>query len=59
MIKMVRLFKKNGVIKEWIDDIEISKGMKRLLNAVALVFWMVHLMACFWYLAASLENNIF
>lgn len=59
MIKMLRLFRKNGIIKDWIDDIEISKGMKRLINAVALVFWMVHLMACFWYLAASLEDNIF
>jgi ABC-type spermidine/putrescine transport system permease subunit I len=59
MIKMLRLFRKNGAIKDFINDLNISKGMKRLLTATGLVFWMVHLMSCFWYLAASLEENIF
>lgn len=34
-------------------------GMIRMFNMLGLMFFMVHLMACFWFMAATLEDNLF
>ena len=33
--------------------------MIRMLNVLGLQFFMVHLMACFWFLAATFEDNLY
>jgi len=37
----------------------ISVAMIRMLNVLALQIIMVHLMACFWFLAATFEDNLY
>lgn len=37
----------------------ISVGMIRMFSVLVLQFVMVHLMACFWYMAATFEDNIY
>ena len=54
---MIRIFRKTQQFKEYISSFNISVGMIRMLNVLGLQFFMVHLMACFWFLAASLEEN--
>jgi len=34
----------------------MNSGMMRMLQVTAGVFFMVHLMACFWFLSASFNN---
>jgi len=59
MIKMLRIFSKSGQFKEWINTLNFSVGIIRMLNTLGLMFFLVHLMACFWFMAASLEDNIY
>ena len=41
------------------SNTNISVGMIRMLNVLGLQLVMVHLMACFWYMAATFEDNIY
>ena len=56
---MLRIFKKSSDFKEYLSSLNISSGMVRMLNVLSLQFFMVHLMACFWFMSATLEENIF
>lgn len=58
MIKMLRVFRKSSQFKDWIDTLNISVGLIRMVNVLISMFFLVHLMACFWYMAATLEENI-
>lgn len=58
MLKMLRVFRKSGSIKEWLKEMNISAGMVRLANILVVQSVLVHLMTCFWYLAASFEDDI-
>ena len=59
MLKMIRIFRKTQQFKEYISSFNISVGMIRMLNVLGLQFFMVHLMACFWFLAATFEDNLY
>jgi len=59
MIKMLRVFRKSSQFKEWISNLNISVGMIRMLNVLSFQLFMIHLMACFWFLFATLEDNIY
>ena len=59
MIKMLRVFRKSSQFKEWMNTLNVSVGLIRMANMLSLMFFMVHLMACFWYMAATLEDNLF
>ena len=37
----------------------ISVGMIRMLNVLGIQVILVHLMACFWFMAASFEDNLY
>ena len=59
MIKMLRIFRKSSQFKEWMNTLNISVGLIRMLNVLAVMFFLVHLMACFWFMAATLEDNLY
>ena len=59
MIKMLRIFRKSSQFKEWINSLNVSVGLIRMMNMLSLMFFLVHLMACFWFMAATLEENLF
>ena len=44
---------------EWINTLNISQGFVRIINILISMFFMVHLMACFWHLAAMVNENTF
>ena len=58
MLKMLRVFRKSSSFKEWMNSLNISVGVIRMMNITLIQFIMVHLMACFWYMAATFEDNI-
>mmetsp|Transcript_2659 Transcript_2659/g.4467 ORF Transcript_2659/g.4467 Transcript_2659/m.4467 type:complete len:86 (+) Transcript_2659:715-972(+) len=59
MVKMLRVFRKSSQFKEWISSLNLSVGMIRMLNVLSFQIFLIHLMACFWYLFASFEDNIY
>lgn len=59
MIKMLRVFRKSSQFKEWLNSLNISVGLIRMLNVLISMIFLVHLMACFWYMAATFEDNIY
>ena len=59
MIKMLRVFRRSSQFKDWISTLNISVGMIRMFNMLVLMIFLVHLMACFWFMAATLAENLF
>ena len=56
---MLRVFRKSSQFKEWMSSLNLSVGMIRMLNVLAFQIFLIHLMACFWYLFASFEENVY
>jgi len=56
---MLRVFRKSALIRDWLAALDLDLSGQRLLSTVIMMFWTGHLMACFWYMAASLEDNIY
>lgn len=59
MSKIIRVAKKQGLISDFIEDLNISIGTARMLKVLALQIFLLHIVSCFWYLFASLEDNMF
>ena len=59
MLKMLRVFRKSSSFKEWMNSLNISVGMIRMVKLLVGQFILVHLMSCFWHLAATFEDNIY
>ena len=56
---MLRIFRKSSQFKDWMNTLNISVGLIRLLNVLAIMFFLVHLMACFWFMAATFEDSLY
>ena len=56
---MLRIFRRSSQFKDWLNTLNISVGMIRMLSVLTVMFFLVHLMSCFWFLAASLEDNMY
>ena len=63
MVKMLRIFRRSGTrssqFKDWLNSLNISVGMIRMLTVLCVMLFLVHLMSCFWFLAATLEDNLY
>lgn len=58
MLKVLRAVRSSGWMADWIGTLDVSAEVARLLKVLALQVFMVHLMACFWFMMASLEDNL-
>ena len=59
MVKMLRIFRKSSEFKDWMNSLDIHVGLIRMLKVMSLTLFMIHLMSCFWFMAATLENNMY
>lgn len=59
MSKIMKVAKNKGQFNDWIEKLNISLGTSRLLKVMMVQIFLLHLVSCFWFLAASLEENIF
>lgn len=59
MLKFLRVLKQFAAYYELIGTLNISAGIIRMVQVLSLQFFSVHLMACFWFLSATFEDNIF
>lgn len=53
---MVSVFKNNNGLKKYVDMLKLNQGMMRMVKITAGVFFMVHLMSCFWFLSAKFND---
>src|SRR5688500_17261709 len=56
MFKMLRLLKHNKVIADFIDKLQMNAGISRMIVVTISMFFMVHLMSCFWFLSAKFND---
>jgi hypothetical protein len=58
VVRLVRILKFLKVMmdSEVVKQASKSKGV-RVMNLITALFWTVHLLACFWYLIASVEST--
>jgi len=57
MFKIFKLIKTNNLLKPFFDALSISSGFLRLIKTVALVFFLTHMMSCFWFLSSNLQDE--
>lgn len=53
---MFSLFKYNRTFRKYIDALKMNQGMMRMVQVTGGVFFMVHLMSCFWFLSAKFND---
>jgi hypothetical protein len=53
---MLRLVKYNKTLKKMTDAAKINPSIMRLATVLVSVFFLVHLLSCFWFLFAKLDN---
>lgn len=53
---MFSLFKHNQSFKKYLDALKMNTGIMRMVQVTGGVFFMVHLMACFWFLSAKFND---
>mmetsp|Transcript_24313 Transcript_24313/g.23924 ORF Transcript_24313/g.23924 Transcript_24313/m.23924 type:complete len:481 (+) Transcript_24313:722-2164(+) len=56
LFKMLRLIKHNKSMKKVMDLIRLNSGVMRMITVTITVFFMVHIIACLWFLAAKFDN---
>jgi hypothetical protein len=56
LFKMLRLIKHNKSIKKLLDLVRMNAGVMRMITVTITVFFMVHLVACCWFLQAKFDN---
>jgi hypothetical protein len=53
---MLRLFKQNTSLKKMVDSVKMNAGVVRMISVTVTVFFLVHLVGCFWFLSAKLDD---
>lgn len=56
LAKIFALFKGNDQVVRFFDKLKLNSGMIRMIKICAAVFFLVHLMSCFWYLSAKFND---
>ncbi|CDW89227.1 cation channel family protein [Stylonychia lemnae] len=56
LFKMLRLFKQQSSMKRLFDSIKMNAGIVRMISVTITVFFLVHLVGCFWFLSAKLDD---
>lgn len=56
LFKTMRMIKHSPTLKKVIQFLKVHPGITRLLRVMVMVFLLVHLMSCFWYLVAKYEE---
>lgn len=53
---MVRMLKYNKSIKKMMNIMRMNPGITKMIKVALTVFFLVHLMTCFWYLTAKFQD---
>jgi len=56
LFKMMRVLKNNRSFKKIMDAIKMNAGVMRMISVSITVIFLVHLMACLWFLSAKFSD---
>lgn len=56
LFKLLRLFKSNQTFKKIFDLINVNVGIVKMITVLVSVFFLVHLVGCFWFMQAKLDD---
>lgn len=56
LVKLVRVVKYSSFLKSLMAEIKMNAGINRMLQTTAIVFLMVHLVSCIWFLIAKMND---
>ena len=56
LIKMFRILKYSKIVKKMLDRFKVNAAMMRIVYIVISAMFLVHLMACLWFLVAKLDD---
>jgi hypothetical protein len=56
LFKMVRIIKYNKMFTKIQEALKMNAGISRMISVMVSVFFMVHLMSCFWFLTAKMSD---
>ena len=56
LFKLVRLVKYNRSINKILQSLKMNQGVKRMISVLITMLFMVHLIACLFFLIAKLNN---
>lgn len=59
MVKMFRIFRKQSIFKDILNSMDMHSGLIRMLKVIIFTGFLVHIMSCFWFMAATLEENLY
>ena len=58
LVKLVKLAKnKENLQKEFHNGLKVSSGYERLAVLFGIIFYLIHLFACFWLIIGSIESS--
>ncbi len=56
LVKIFSMFKQNASFKKLQEAMKVNAGIQRMFMVTFGVLFMVHLMACMWYLVAKFDD---
>jgi hypothetical protein len=58
MIKLLRVLRRSSQYTEWLNSLDINVNIIRMAKFELFSFFLIHLVSCFWFMLASLEEDI-
>jgi hyperpolarization activated cyclic nucleotide-gated potassium channel 2 len=56
LFKMMRLFKYSRSIKKIQNTLKVNSGVEKMITVAITMFFIVHLISCFWFLTSSFQD---
>jgi len=56
LFKLIRVFKYSRILSSFLAAAKMNAGISRMLKVIATIFLSIHLMTCFWFLVAKLND---
>ena len=56
LFKLVRVIKYSKTFQDLLKTMKMNSGLSRMLKVLVTVFLMIHLMSCFWFLSAKMDD---
>ena len=56
LLKMLRIVKHNKTFTKAVESLKMNTGISRMIQVTVTVFFMVHLVSCFWFLTAKFSE---
>lgn len=56
ILKLIKMIKNNKNIQQFLDKLSMNPGIMRLVTTVIVIFVIVHVYSCLWFLQAKMQG---